>query len=149
MEKLSYVDALELVYQIAILNSTDEMDVEFGSGRNVLGRAAMEDMRDKQTNALDLLHDVVVNYCEEIDETFPVEADATLAVVGSSSDYKSDSQHSPSYAIQVCLEMAEQVSDEMVTEGGRQAMQLVERFLSLHALDLDSRIESVPTAKII
>jgi hypothetical protein len=139
---MTYLDAFELIHQLADGNQIDANDIAFGD-------EGLTDQRAWQQEALDTLEDLIVNHGEEFDARFAATDLVDIAVEDVAADRSADPA-SPQSAIRICLDMArgnvlEDRDMQETIDEQELAIRTVENFVVAHGDALDA---SMTTLKI-
>lgn len=148
METMGWSEALELVHELASSNQIDENDIAFGD-------AGLAGQRIWQEQALDTLHDLVVNHAERIDDAFPLPLQAETWPMEVWQADRAMSPESAVEAIKIALDLARDAALDSreaardpdlaeVADRQQQAFSLVQDLLGLYGEDLSRRISAVP-----
>lgn len=145
MDDMSFSEALERLHTLASGNLPGEHDIARDE------RLAAE--RSWQQQAVDTVHDLVVNLSDEIDEAFqPPPEYGEWPTAATQPDRKDDPTETIS-AIRIVLQMARNAMPDSLTVRGvdaaekfdldNQALELTEALVMLHAEELDAKIRIV------
>jgi len=145
-EPMTFSEALEVVHELASSNV-------LGDGQ-VGGDEALKLQQARQAEAVDMLHDLVVNYSDQIDGSFqPPEKSADRPENRGGLPQDAD-MAVPSNYLRLCLDLASQAYDPEGLEGDPdldaeilrqgQALDIGWDLLDLHGADLDLSITVVP-----
>ncbi len=143
---MTFSEALEVVHELASSGV-------LGDG-HVGGDPVLQAEQARQTSAVDMLHDLVVNYSDQIDGSFqPPERAADRPEVRERPAADAD-MLVPSNYLRLCLDLASQAYDPEALEGDPdldaeimrqgQALDLGWDLVDLHGAELDLSITVVP-----
>lgn len=145
-EPMTFSEALEVVHELASSNV-------LGDG-HVGGDEVLKAEQVRQTEAVDMLHDLVVNYSDQVDGSFqPPEKSADRPADRGGLPLDAD-MSVPSNYLRLCLDLASQAYDpealgsdpdldaEIMRQG--QALDLGWDLVDLHGAELDLSITAVP-----
>jgi hypothetical protein len=148
-DHMTFSEALELVHELASSNVLN--DGQTG------GDVALRAEQARQTEAVDMLHDLVVNYSDQIDGSFqPPEQSAERPERREKLSHDAD-MTIPSNYLRLCLDLASQaydpdmadedesLADEIRQKG--QALDLGWDLVDLHGPELDLSITSIPAPR--
>lgn len=149
-ETMSFSEALEIVYEMASSNLLDD--------EQAMGAPELETERSRQNEAVSMLHDLVVNYSDQLDGSFqppPKAAERPADRVRLPNDVD---LAVPSSYLRLCLDLASQAYDpdaakqnpdlEDDTVRQSQALDLGWDLLDLHGRELDLSITVVPSPRV-
>ena len=145
-DHMSFSEALELVHELASSNILTDDRIE--------GDVVLQAEQRRQTEAVDMLHDLVVNYSDQIDGSFqPPEKAAERPEQRGKLTADAD-MTIPSNYLRLCLDLASQaydpdmaqddaaLADEIKQQG--QALDLGWDLVDLHGADLALSITAIP-----
>ncbi|MGU3661180.1 hypothetical protein [Methylobacterium fujisawaense] len=148
-DRMTFSEALELVHELASSNVLDDDQSE--------GDTVLEAEQTRQREAVDMLHDLVVNYSDQIDGSFqPPERAADRPEHRGKLSADAD-MTIPSNYLRLCLDLASQaydpdmakddvaLADEIRLQG--QALDLGWDLVDLHGPELDLSITSIPAPR--
>ncbi|MDE4915073.1 hypothetical protein PQI07_31000 [Methylobacterium sp. 092160098-2] len=148
-DHMTFSEALELVHELASSNILNEGQTG--------GDVVLQAEQARQTEAVDMLHDLVVNYSDQIDGSFqPPERAAERPERREKLSADAD-MTIPSNYLRLCLDLASQaydpemadedvaLADEIRQQG--QALDLGWDLVDLHGPELDLSITSIPAPR--
>lgn len=143
---MTFSEALEVVHELASSNVLGE--------EHAVGDHGLQEERAKQTEAVDLLHDLVVNYSDQIDGSFQPPEKAADRPEHREKPSRDADMLVPSNYLRLCLDLATQAYDpealagdpdldaEIMRQG--QALDLGWDLVDLHGAELDLSITVAP-----
>lgn len=149
-DPMAFSEALEVVHELASSNV-------LGDG-SVGGDEDLKAEQARQTEAVDMLHDLVVNYSDQIDGSFQPPEKAADRPASRERLPRDADMTVPSNYLRLCLDLASQAYDpeglqgdpdldaEILRQG--QALDLGWDLLDLHGAELDLSITAVPGPRV-